>query len=454
MTSAGVHDRVRRGEGHRRRRHRHATTRTPDQTVAGIYWAYDGAPSLCAPPRLYNQIAVLIGLQQNLTGDRARPACSRSRTSPWPTRASRAGSRSTSTSTGARSRGIRESDPGTGPSGLGDGNAATMGDVNWTPLGAPAATRLGPNFTPPFPAYPSGHADVRRRDLPGLAPFFGTDNIPFTFVSDEFNGVTLDNQGNPRPLLPRSFTNFTQAEEENGQSRIYLGIHWVVRQDRRHRGGQPGRRLDLRPRLPADSVTADRRLQPAPHRRPGMPAASRRSGARLLVRSRPWQESGSFIGILLGELIRNAIVSLVVVFAIIFLAGLSLQVGKAQYENLPMIVILKAVLLLAPLHGLPDDSARRRHDVHLHLWPRRPGRRDRRGPDERHPAQRPPASWRVRRGVRDAGPRGAAGPRDARGALPVPGRRRERLHERRAAPQAEEPPDPRQVVPVHLVLGG
>ena len=30
-----------------------------------------------------------------------------------------------------------------------------------------------------------------------------------------------------RPLLPRSFANLSQAEEENGQSRIYLGIHWV-----------------------------------------------------------------------------------------------------------------------------------------------------------------------------------------------------------------------------------
>ena len=30
-----------------------------------------------------------------------------------------------------------------------------------------------------------------------------------------------------RPLMPRSFTSLSQAEEENGQSRIYLGIHWA-----------------------------------------------------------------------------------------------------------------------------------------------------------------------------------------------------------------------------------
>jgi len=40
------------------------TVRTPDQTQIGIYWAYDGTPSLCAPPRLYNQITVGIARQR------------------------------------------------------------------------------------------------------------------------------------------------------------------------------------------------------------------------------------------------------------------------------------------------------------------------------------------------------------------------------------------------------
>ena len=35
-------------------------------SVAAIFWAYDGTPSLCAPPRLYNQIASQIGLEQGL----------------------------------------------------------------------------------------------------------------------------------------------------------------------------------------------------------------------------------------------------------------------------------------------------------------------------------------------------------------------------------------------------
>ena len=39
--------------------------------------------------------------------------------------------------------------------------------------------------------------------------------------------MTRDNEGNVRPRLPRSFASLSQAEEENGQSRIYLGIHWA-----------------------------------------------------------------------------------------------------------------------------------------------------------------------------------------------------------------------------------
>jgi hypothetical protein len=56
--------------------------------------------------------------------------------------------------------------------------------------------------------------------------FFGTDNIRFTFVSDEYNGQTRANNGTTRERIPRTFETLSQAEEENGQSRIYLGIHW------------------------------------------------------------------------------------------------------------------------------------------------------------------------------------------------------------------------------------
>jgi len=106
-------------------------------------------------------------------------------------------------------------------------NPAIAADPTFTPLGAPASNGNGPNFTPPFPSYPSGHAGFGGALFQRLRHFYGTDQIAFTFVSDEFNGVTRDNlTGTVRPLLPRSFSSLSQAEEENGQSRIYLGIHW------------------------------------------------------------------------------------------------------------------------------------------------------------------------------------------------------------------------------------
>ena len=63
--------------------------------------------------------------------------------------------------------------------------------------------------------------------MPTLRRFYGTDRIRFTFVSDEFNGATLDREGNIRPLMARTFKSLSEAEEENGESRTYLGIHWA-----------------------------------------------------------------------------------------------------------------------------------------------------------------------------------------------------------------------------------
>src|SRR5881394_3665979 len=43
------------------------TQRTEEQTFIGTFWAYDGTPSLCAPPRLYNQITVQIADQRRFS---------------------------------------------------------------------------------------------------------------------------------------------------------------------------------------------------------------------------------------------------------------------------------------------------------------------------------------------------------------------------------------------------
>jgi hypothetical protein len=201
------------------------TERSAEQTAIGIYWAYDGTPSLCAPPRLYNQIAVQIAEQMGSNYvELARllalvnVAMADAGVAIWESKYFYQFWRPVT--------GVREADVGTGPTGAGDGNAATMGDPSFSPLGAPASNLNGPNFTPPFPAYPSGHAGFGGALFQVLRKFYRTDRIPFTFVSDEFNGVTKDNAGHVRPLAPRSFSSLSEAEEENAQSRIYLGIHW------------------------------------------------------------------------------------------------------------------------------------------------------------------------------------------------------------------------------------
>jgi hypothetical protein len=202
------------------------TERTEDQTLMGIYWAYDGTPALCAPPRLYNQMTCHIAEQMGTDGIAlarllalANTAMADAAIAAWESKFYYQFWRPVT--------GIREADPGTGPTGTGDGNDATIGDVTFSPLGAPASNLQGPNFTPPFPAYPSGHATIGGSLFQTLRRFYGTDNIAFTFVSDELNGVTQDNNGDVRPLAPRSFTSLSHAEGENAQSRIYLGIHWA-----------------------------------------------------------------------------------------------------------------------------------------------------------------------------------------------------------------------------------
>jgi PAP2 superfamily len=203
------------------------TVRTPDQTTAGIFWAYDGVPSLCAPPRLYNQIAMRIAEARgtNNVVELARMlalvnlAMADTGIACWESKYFYQVWRPVT--------GIREADAGTGPTGNGDGNAATLGDPTFAPLGAPASNLNGPNFTPPFPAYPSGHAAFGGALFQTLRNCYGTDRIAFDFVSDEFNGETEDNAGNIRPLVRRRFRSLSDAEEENGQSRIYLGIHWA-----------------------------------------------------------------------------------------------------------------------------------------------------------------------------------------------------------------------------------
>jgi hypothetical protein len=195
------------------------TLRTAEQTTIAKFWGYDGRPGLGTPPRLYNQIVQGIAIQQhNTEADNARlfalvnVAQADAAVASWNTKYDDAFWRPI--------MGVRN--------GALDGNANTTGDLNWTPLGAPASNpRPGDtNFTPPFPSYTSGHATLGGAVFETLRLFYGRNNIAFDVHSDEFNGVTKDADGTVRPEVVRHFTSFTQARNENAMSRIYLGIHW------------------------------------------------------------------------------------------------------------------------------------------------------------------------------------------------------------------------------------
>jgi hypothetical protein len=195
------------------------TVRTQEQTEIGLYWAYDGRPGLGTPPRLYNQIVHVIARQKrNTVSENARLialvnlAMADAGIHCWHTKYEHEFWRPVVA--------IRAGDD--------DGNDDTDGVPGWNPLGAPLTNGPSgaPNFTPPFPAYTSGHATFGAAALWTVANFYGTDDIAFSFVSDELNGVNTDQNGVPRPLVVRRFDSLSEAIVENAQSRIYLGIHW------------------------------------------------------------------------------------------------------------------------------------------------------------------------------------------------------------------------------------
>jgi len=132
--------------------------------------------------------------------------------------------------------GIREHDPSTGPTAVGGNVLDPDADPGWLPLASPRTNNVGrKNFTPNFPAYPSGHATFGAAVFQSVRRFYdkgeyGSDDLVagLEFVSDEFNGVSVDNTGTVRPRHARNFPNgLWQMIEENSRSRVFLGVHWV-----------------------------------------------------------------------------------------------------------------------------------------------------------------------------------------------------------------------------------
>jgi hypothetical protein len=133
--------------------------------------------------------------------------------------------------------GIREHDVSMGPGAAIAANQLDPDcDPEWVPLGAPASNSSASNFTPNFPAYPSGHATFGGAALHMVRLFYGVapgnrsaDRRIYDgpLVSEELNGITRDNRGRVRARHLRSFPEgLWQMIMENGFSRIFLGVHW------------------------------------------------------------------------------------------------------------------------------------------------------------------------------------------------------------------------------------
>jgi hypothetical protein len=231
---------------------------TAEQVKVGLFWGYDGARLIGTPPRLYNQIVAQIvevdGMSVpemartfalcNMAMADAGIACwaGKYRYQVW--------------------RPV-----------IGIPHAFDHPDHDWRPFGAartnPVQFVLGPDarrltalsmlgggeinglgepakdalpyhracFTPNFPSYPSGHSTfgsacfnmlkrlrgerAATRGDPGRIDRAGP------FVSDEVNGISIDNFRNvARPYMPVRYSRLEQMIEDNNKSRVHLGVHW------------------------------------------------------------------------------------------------------------------------------------------------------------------------------------------------------------------------------------
>ena len=195
-----------------------------NETFKAIFWAYDGTPSLCAPPRLYNMVATSVALKEKpitTVEDMARYlaliniAMADAGIAAWEAKYYYLHARPVTA--------IRAVDA--------DGTPAGKRDDRWTPLGAPVSNGEADvrNLTPPFPAYPSGHATFGGAVFQIMRDYWKLDvkGVPFEFVSDEYNGLNRGpGESIARPHVVRAFKSFEEAEIENAQSRVWLGIHW------------------------------------------------------------------------------------------------------------------------------------------------------------------------------------------------------------------------------------
>lgn len=222
--------------------------RTVDETLVGVYWAYDGPREIGTPPRFYNQILREVAMAKGNTVDQnarlfalVNVAMGDAGILAWDQKYIHNLWRPV--------LGIREHDKSMGPvAPVPTSNIDNDCDPAWLPLGAPSSNSSGRNFTPPFPAYPSGHATFGGAAFHIMRLFYGVPagnrakDTVFTrnIVSDELNGATRDNARVVRPRHVRAFPKgLWQMIEENGFSRVWLGVHWSFDAFAVDAGGKP-----------------------------------------------------------------------------------------------------------------------------------------------------------------------------------------------------------------------
>jgi hypothetical protein len=173
------------------------STRTPDQTEIGLFW-------LESSPLTWNRIARSVSASRRLNlWENARLfgllnlALADGYIGSWDTKFHYSFWRPVTA--------IHTADT--------DGNPDTLGDPTWTPL----------QLTYPIPDYDSGHSVQGGTAAQALKEFFGTDNISFTACSLTLPAGSRCTDASP---VIRTYTGFSQAAEENGLSRILVGIHF------------------------------------------------------------------------------------------------------------------------------------------------------------------------------------------------------------------------------------
>lgn len=232
---------------------------TEEQLRIGLFYGYDGARLIGTPPRLYNQMVRQIAEDDGMTMPelaRCLALCNlamadagivcweaKYRFGIWrPVVAIRQSARTGQADW--RPYGAARTNPSRFALGRDTQLRATaqtfMGASDSASLPEPASRTLDYKlaaFTPSFPSYPSGHSTfgaacfqalkrVRaERDRTRANP--DRINAAIDFVSDELNGVSIDNFHNrARPYLPLSYTSIDRIIEDNNRSRVHLGVHW------------------------------------------------------------------------------------------------------------------------------------------------------------------------------------------------------------------------------------